>query len=78
MSGNRVTIYKTAAKAVKAFTDVEDSLMGRGGESMVTNEMLKHVVTRVTDEGKLAELKEKAAAKKAARKKTARKVARKR
>ena len=45
-----------AAEQDQAFTDVEDKLMGRGGESMVTNEMLKHVVTRVTDEGLIIEL----------------------
>ncbi|MGR3806023.1 OmpA/MotB family protein [Marinibacterium profundimaris] len=44
------------AEEDQAFTDVEDSLMGRGGESMVTNEMLKHVVTRVTDEGLIIEI----------------------
>lgn len=35
---------------------IEEELMGRGGESMVTTEMLKHIVTRVTDEGLIIEL----------------------
>ena len=35
---------------------LEDELMGRGGESLVTEEALKHIVTRVTDEGLVIEL----------------------
>jgi chemotaxis protein MotB len=35
---------------------VEAELLGRGGESMVTQEALKHIVTRVTDEGLIIEL----------------------
>ncbi|MDA7423342.1 flagellar motor protein MotB [Thalassococcus lentus] len=38
------------------FKQVEDVLMGRGGESMVADETLKHIVTRVTDEGLIIEL----------------------
>jgi chemotaxis protein MotB len=30
---------------------IEEALLGRGGESFVTEEALKHIVTRVTDEG---------------------------
>ena len=37
-------------------TAVEEALMGRGGERMVTDEMLKHIVTRVTDEGLIIEV----------------------
>ncbi|MGR3322702.1 MAG: flagellar motor protein MotB [Pseudooceanicola sp.] len=33
------------------FDSVEEALMGRSGESAVEPEMLKHIVTRVTDEG---------------------------
>ena len=36
--------------------DVEDALMGRGGESMVSDQALKHILTRVTDEGLIVEL----------------------
>ncbi|KUF09588.1 flagellar motor protein MotB [Pseudoponticoccus marisrubri] len=39
----------------EAFEQVEDLLMGRGGESMVADDMLKHIVTRVTDEGLVIE-----------------------
>jgi chemotaxis protein MotB len=33
------------------FTSVEEALKGRSGESLVAPEALKHIVTRVTDEG---------------------------
>lgn len=35
---------------------IEEALLGRGGESFVTEEALKHIVTRVTDEGLIIEL----------------------
>lgn len=35
---------------------VEATLWGRGGESMVSDEALKHIVTRVTDDGLIIEL----------------------
>lgn len=38
------------------FEEMERSLMGRGGESMVADETLEHIVTRVTDEGLVIEL----------------------
>lgn len=40
----------------KAYGMVEDFLLGNGGESMVTDNMLKHVVTRQTDEGLVIEI----------------------
>lgn len=39
-----------------AFETVEEELMGRTGESMAEPELLKHIVTRVTDEGLVIEL----------------------
>ncbi|MEZ5715803.1 MAG: flagellar motor protein MotB [Paracoccaceae bacterium] len=39
-----------------AFARVEEALMGLGGESAVTEEALKHIITRVTDEGLVIEL----------------------
>ncbi len=39
-----------------AFTSVEAALMGNSGESAVEPELLKHVVTRVTDEGLVIDL----------------------
>ncbi len=35
---------------------IEDTLMGRGGESFVSDDLLRHVATRVTDEGLIIEL----------------------
>lgn len=40
----------------EVFEVVEDLLMGRGGESMVADELLEHIVTRTTDEGLVIEL----------------------
>lgn len=40
----------------KAFRKVEEALMGLGGESMASQEPLKHIVTRVTDEGMIIEV----------------------
>jgi len=44
------------ASAQSQFKELEEALLARGGESMVTDEALKHVVTRVTDEGLIVEL----------------------
>lgn len=35
---------------------LEEMLTGRSGESMVSNDLLRHIVTRVTDEGLIVEL----------------------
>ena len=35
---------------------IEEALQGRGGESLITDEALKHIVTRVTDEGLVIEI----------------------
>ncbi|ABF65670.1 flagellar motor protein MotB [Ruegeria sp. TM1040] len=39
-----------------SFRQIEEALMGRGGESMVSIDMARHIVTRVTDEGLIIEL----------------------
>ena len=44
------------AADLEAFKAVEEALMGRGGESIVREDQLKHIVTRVTDEGLVVEL----------------------
>jgi len=36
--------------------ELENMLLGRGGESMVSDDVQRHIVTRVTDEGLLIEL----------------------
>ena len=38
------------------FRAIEEQLQGRGGESMVSVEMSRHIITRVTDEGLIVEL----------------------
>ncbi|MFC3612660.1 flagellar motor protein MotB [Lutimaribacter marinistellae] len=38
------------------FTELEALLQGRGGESLVSDKLLRHIVTRVTDEGLIVEL----------------------
>ncbi|WP_170771023.1 flagellar motor protein MotB [Ruegeria lacuscaerulensis] len=43
-------------REVQDFTTLEAELMGRTGESMVSNKVLQHIVTRVTDEGLVVEL----------------------
>jgi len=45
----------TAAQ-VAALRDLEDVLLGQGGESMVSDQALRHIVTRLTDEGLIIEL----------------------
>jgi chemotaxis protein MotB len=40
----------------EALKEVEAALMGRGGESMVAENALEHIITRVTDEGLIIEL----------------------
>ncbi|MEY8830003.1 flagellar motor protein MotB [Sedimentitalea sp. XS_ASV28] len=38
------------------FKVIDDALSGRGGESMISDEARKHIVTRVTDEGLIIEI----------------------
>jgi chemotaxis protein MotB len=46
-----------AAEAEKAkMAEIEQALSARGGESMTMQRMLKHVVTKVTDEGMVIEI----------------------
>ncbi len=46
----------TADKAdAEEFEALEEALLGRGGESLVADEMLRHIETRVTDEGLVIE-----------------------
>ena len=44
------------AGEMAALKEIEKSLLARGGESMTMETMLRHVVTRVTDEGLVIEL----------------------
>ncbi|WP_375257690.1 flagellar motor protein MotB [Citreimonas sp.] len=46
----------TVAAEDEVFRELEEKLTGRGGESIVADERLQHIVTRVTDEGLVIEL----------------------
>ena len=57
--GLRVQGHQLAAEAaaeVAVLREVERKLMGVGGESLLQMEALRHVVTRVTDEGLIVEI----------------------
>ncbi len=45
-----------AQQEQEALKAIEEDLQGVGGESLVTDEAFKHIVTRVTDEGLIIEL----------------------
>ena len=45
----------TAAQ-VAAFNNIEEVLLGQGGESFVSEKALRHIVTKVTDEGLVIEI----------------------
>lgn len=51
-----VTTEQQSSDEEETLKEIEEKLQGRGGESLVTEEALKHVVTRVTDEGLVIEL----------------------
>ncbi len=44
------------AAEVAALRDLEETLLGQGGEAMVSDQALRHVVTRLTDEGLVIEI----------------------
>ena len=44
------------AASSEAFREISDRLMGKGGESLLPDDVLEHVVTRVTDEGLVIEM----------------------
>jgi chemotaxis protein MotB len=45
-----------AAAQVAALRDIEAVLLGQGGESMMSDQALRHIITRLTDEGLVIEL----------------------
>ena len=45
-----------AAAQVAALRDIEAILMGQGGESMLSDQALRHIITRLTDEGLVIEI----------------------
>ncbi|PJI86099.1 chemotaxis protein MotB [Yoonia maricola] len=44
------------AAQVAALRDIEAMLMGQGGESMLSDQALRHIITRLTDEGLVIEI----------------------
>jgi chemotaxis protein MotB len=44
------------AQETAELTEIEQTLLARGGESMTMEQLLRHVVTRVTDEGLVIEI----------------------
>jgi len=53
--GNEGDMAAEAADTA-ALLEIEDMLLGRGGESLISEEALQHVVTRLTDEGLVIEI----------------------
>lgn len=47
---------QAAAEELAALYALEEALLGRTGESSVSDELLQHVVTRLTDEGLIVEI----------------------
>lgn len=45
-----------AGEETRTLQAIEDRLLGRGGESFVSENLLRHIVTEVTDEGLIVEL----------------------
>jgi len=45
-----------AAAQVATLRDIEAVLMGQGGESMLSDQALRHIITRLTDEGLVIEI----------------------
>jgi chemotaxis protein MotB len=55
-TGNKDADEAAAAAEKKALAEVEQALSAKGGESMAMERLLRHVVTRVTDEGLVIEI----------------------
>ena len=55
-TGNTAEDAKAATAEKKGLADIEQALTAKGGESMVMERMLRHVVTRITDEGLVIEI----------------------
>ncbi|MBL3703969.1 chemotaxis protein MotB [Sulfitobacter sp. BDSS02] len=47
---------RTESDAIDQLKEIEEELFGRGGESMVADNSMKHIITRVTDEGLVIEI----------------------
>jgi chemotaxis protein MotB len=56
LGADRAALPEAQAAEVAALRALEEQLIGTGGESLVSEEALKHVVTRLTDEGLVIEI----------------------
>ena len=56
LTGAEADQAAAAAAQVAALRDIEETLLGRGGESMLSEKALRHIVTRLTDEGLIIEI----------------------
>jgi chemotaxis protein MotB len=55
-TGNTPADEAAAAAEEKALAEVEQALSAKGGESMAMERVLRHIVTRITDEGLVIEI----------------------
>lgn len=55
-AGNSTTTGQADPAEVAALNRVSDTLLGRGGESALSQKALRHIVTRLTDEGLVIEI----------------------
>ncbi|MER5173099.1 flagellar motor protein MotB [Thioclava sp. GXIMD2076] len=54
-NGSEAKDESDSAEFDQVAAKIEEALMGVGGESMVTDQLAKHIVTKVTDEGLIVE-----------------------
>ncbi len=50
------TVEAASVANVAALRDIEETLLGRGGASLLSEKALRHIVTRLTDEGLIIEI----------------------
>lgn len=56
MSEGEAEAAAQEAAQVAALREIEELLVGRGGESLISDQALRHVITRLTDEGLVIEI----------------------
>jgi chemotaxis protein MotB len=56
LSPEEQAAFNAEVAMVAALQNIEETLLGRGGESLISEQALRHVVTRVTNEGLVIEL----------------------
>jgi len=56
VGGDDAEAADVIANQIASLRDIEETLLGIGGESMLAKEALRHIVTRLTDEGLIIEV----------------------